>query len=158
MTQTSFSSPAMPNLITVSELVDRAAPPSEDHRAIWLRRARLWSIAKILPAATPQGGTRKHRAYSENVVFLAAVLFRISDFGITTEIPRELSNILQISDQGRSAFSRIWRHAKRGVSIKYALRHGFVHVISGAYILVTLPRPGNPHVGRLSYRGGPRVA
>src|SRR3954463_5287147 len=38
-------------LILVSELVERCSPPSEEHRVLWLRRARQWSDADILPAA-----------------------------------------------------------------------------------------------------------
>ena len=136
----------MANLITVSELVDRAAPPTEDHRAVWLRRARLWSVGDILPTATPQGGTRKHRVYRESTVFLAAVLFRISDFGVTTDILRHISVLLKDADQGRAAFDRSWRRVKRGIPIRHAVRDGFVHIVSGAYISVTLPRPGRPHV------------
>jgi hypothetical protein len=121
----------MANLITVSELVHRAAPPTEDHRALWLRRARLWSVANILPMAAPQGGTRKHRSYSENTIFLAAILFRISDFGITTDILREISAILQSADRGRSRFDRSWRQMKQGTSL-----------FEGNVISITLPRPG----------------
>jgi hypothetical protein len=121
----------MANLITVSELVHRAAPPTEDHRALWLRRARLWSVGNILPMAAPQGGTRKHRSYSENTIFLAAILFRISDLGITAEILREISAILQSADNGRSRFDRSWRRMKQGTSL-----------IDGDFISITLPRPG----------------
>jgi hypothetical protein len=136
----------MTNLITVSELVDRAAPPTEGHRTVWLRRARLWSVGDILPTATPQGGTRKHRVYSESTVFLAAVLFRISDFGVTTDILRDISDCLQNADQGRAGFSRAWHRIKRGIPIKYGVRDGSIYIGSGAYILITLPRPGRPRM------------
>jgi hypothetical protein len=134
----------MAHLITVSELVDRAAPPTEDHRSVWLRRARLWSVRDILPTAAPQGGTRKHRAYSESTVFLAAILFRISDLGVTTEILRELSLILKDLGQGKSASDREWRRIKRGVPTRYGARDGFVEIVGGAYISIKLPRKGEP--------------
>jgi hypothetical protein len=114
MTLTSLWSPAMPNLITVSELVDRAAPPTDDHRILWLRRARLWSVSGILPVAAPQATVRKHRAYSEDAIFLAAVLFRIADLGITTRILQMISATLQEADKRSSAFARLWRRSRRG--------------------------------------------
>jgi hypothetical protein len=134
----------MAHLITVSELVDRAAPPTVDHRSVWLRRARLWSVGDILPTATPQGGARKHRVYRESTVFLAAILFRISDFGVTTEILRELSIILKNVGQGKGASDRAWRRITRGVPIRYGARDGFIEIIGGAYISVKLPRKGEP--------------
>jgi hypothetical protein len=143
----------MAHLITVSELVDRAAPPTEDHRSVWLRRARLWSVGDILPTATPQGGARKHRVYRESTVFLAAILFRISDFGVTTEILRELSLILNDADQGRAAFNRAWRRIKRGIPTRYGLKDGFVEIVGGAYISVKLPRIGEPFQVRLTDKG-----
>ena len=143
----------MAHLITVSELVDRAAPPTEDHRSVWLRRARLWSVGDILPTAAPQGGTRKHRAYSESTVFLAGILFRISDFGVTTEILRELSLILKDADQGKTAFDRAWRRVKRGVPTRYGVKDGFVEIVGGAYISVKLPRMNEPFQVFLSDKG-----
>jgi hypothetical protein len=131
MTYASLFSPIMANLITVSDLVHRAAPPTEEHRALWLRRARLWSISNILPMAAPQGGTRRHRSYSENTIFLAAILFRISDFGITTDILRRISAILQNADNGRSRFDRLWRRIKQETSL-----------INEDFIAIILPRPG----------------
>jgi hypothetical protein len=139
-----YCTPAMAHLITVSELVDRAAPPTEDHRSVWLRRARLWSVGDILPTATPQGGARKHRVYRESTVFLAAILFRISDFGVTTEILRELSLILKDAGQGKTASDRAWRRIKRGVPTRYRARDGFIEIVGGAYISVKLPRKGEP--------------
>ena len=143
----------MAHLITVSELVDRAAPPTEDHRSVWLRRARLWSVGDILPTATPQGGARKHRVYRESTVFLAAILFRISDLGVTTEILRALSQILIDADQGRAAFNRAWRRIKRGIPARYGINDGFVEIVGGAYISVKLPRMHEPFQVFLSDKG-----
>jgi hypothetical protein len=144
MTYASLSSPTVANLITVSQLVHRAAPPTEDHRALWLRRARLWSVEDIqgrmtiLPVAVPQAGSRKHRSYSEGAIFLAAVLFRISDFGITTDILRQISASLQGADNYNSAFSRMWRRIKRR---QYVNEEAFISVrLSrlGGWPLITL--------------------
>jgi hypothetical protein len=111
-------------LITVSELVDRAAPPSEDRRRVWLRRARLWSVANILPTATAQGAARRHRLYSENTIFLAAILFRISDLGATTDILHAVSEDIQWVDKHKGRPGKVWRLIKRRI-IK---REGYLRI------------------------------
>jgi hypothetical protein len=81
---------------------------------VWLRRARLWSVANILPTATAQGASRKHRLYSENVIFLTAILFRISDLCTSTDILRNLSENIQWVDKSKGRIGKMWRRIKGG--------------------------------------------
>jgi hypothetical protein len=103
-------------LLSVSQLVERTAPPTEDHIALWQRRVRLWSDAGILPTAGPDhgGGTRKRWRYRESTIHLAAVLLRLSDFGVETSIIDRISKAIQRNSKGRGAFSRFWRDAIAG--------------------------------------------
>ena len=108
--------PCVKNLITVYQLINRCAPPSEYHRGVWSRRARLWSVSGILPTAIPLEGNQKRRLYSQNIVFLAGVLFRISDLEISTDFLSELAFILYEAEKGRTNFGRMWRRVKQGKS------------------------------------------
>jgi hypothetical protein len=106
----------MPKLLYVSEFVDRCAPPSEDYRPTWIRRCQLWPDAGILPTPAPQpkGSGRRRRVYSEDTVPLAAVLLRLSDWGIETSLLQEIASELQVISRGRGKFARFWRDAVQG--------------------------------------------
>ncbi len=102
-------------LITVSELIERCAPPSEKHRALWLRRAREWSGAGILPTAKRQRqGSGRHRLYDFDTLYLAAVLFRISDLGIPIGVLGSISALIQPPHRTkeRREFAEFWRQAR----------------------------------------------
>src|SRR5947209_2688047 len=101
-------------LLSVGQLVDRTAPPTEVQVALWQRRVRLWTDAGILPTVGPHDGTRRHRRYSDSVVYLAAVLLRISDFVTETSILRRLSVSIQDWSKSRGKFARLWRDAIKG--------------------------------------------
>ena len=106
----------MTGLLNVAKLVDRAAPPSQDRRATWLRRCQLWSVAGILPAVPPaEGGGRRRRLYRADTVWLAAVLLRISDLGLDTSIIQKISSFIQGGTRSRrQRFSRFWHEAIEG--------------------------------------------
>src|SRR5258708_4480097 len=106
----------MAKLLYVADFVDRCAPPSEDHRPTWIRRCQLWPDAGILPTPAPQpkGSGRRRRVYSEDAVPLAAVLLRISDWGIETSLLQEIASELQVISQGRGKFARFWRDSVQG--------------------------------------------
>jgi hypothetical protein len=103
-------------LLSLAKLVDRTAPPSEEHRARWRRRCQLWSEAGILPTVAPQtkDDGRKRRLYHENTIWLAAVLLRVSDFIVDTDVLAGLSRDIQRASKGRSAFGRWWRDVGLG--------------------------------------------
>jgi DNA-binding transcriptional MerR regulator len=119
----------MARYLTVSELVDRCAPvatsPSdeepeidEDRRRIWLRRARHWSDMDILSSApASRNGTGHHRRYQEKDVFIAAVLLRISDLGVSFGVTRDIAGALRL-DKRRAYvgedFPKTWRQAISG--------------------------------------------
>jgi hypothetical protein len=103
-------------LLSVAQLVKRAAPPSEAFVSVWERRVRLWSEGGILPTAGPDkdAGTRRRWRYAESAIHLAAILLRLSDFGIETGILKYISEELQMTSRGRGGFARFWRDAIAG--------------------------------------------
>src|SRR5690349_4461544 len=123
-------------LLSVAQLVDRTAPPTENQVALWQRRVRLWSDAGILTTVGPHEGTGKHRRYSDSVVYLAAVLLRISDFVTETSTLKRIAISIQASLKGRN-FSRMWRDAingKRGTCyISFSLRADYYPEIYVVY-------------------------
>jgi hypothetical protein len=55
----------------------------------------------ILPSApASRDGTGHHRRYEEKVVYIAAVLFRISDLGVSVSVTREVARALQGLESG----------------------------------------------------------
>lgn len=102
-------------LIPVSELVDRCSPPSEEHRTLWLRRARQWSDADILPAAKRQRqGTGRHRLYDFDTIYRAAVLFRFADLGLPVGVIAAVSRLISPPhrNKNRRNFIDFWKQAK----------------------------------------------
>jgi hypothetical protein len=106
----------MAKLLYVTDFVDRCAPPTEDRRPTWIRRCQLWSDAGILPTPTPQSkdSGRRRRVYREETIPLAAVLLRLSDWGIETSILQAIASEIQITSRGRGKFARFWRDAVQG--------------------------------------------
>jgi hypothetical protein len=100
-------------LITILELVRRCSPFSEEHLALWVRRARHWATLGMLPVAMPGRGERSRRLYDPDTVYLLSVLLRISDFGVETSILTIISSFIQNNMKGRGSFARFWREAKR---------------------------------------------
>jgi hypothetical protein len=102
-------------LIPVSELVDRCSPPSEEHRALWLRRARQWSDADILPTAKRQRqGTGRHRLYDFDTIYRASVLFRFADLGLPVGVIAAVSRLITPPHRSKSRrnFVDFWKQAK----------------------------------------------
>jgi hypothetical protein len=106
----------MAELLNVAKLVDRAAPPSEDRRAKWLRRCQLWSVSGILPTSASQLASegRRRRLYRTETIWLAAVLLRVSNNIVDTNVLAGLSRDIQRASKGRSAFARWWRDVMLG--------------------------------------------
>jgi DNA-binding transcriptional MerR regulator len=101
--------------LTVSELVDRCSPPNKEYRTIWLRRARDWSNIGFLPTARGQHeGSGRHRLYSSDAVFLAAVLFRMADLGVPVGYLERIARLIRTPRQteGEQEFKRFWQEAK----------------------------------------------
>jgi hypothetical protein len=107
----------MAELLNVAKLVDRAAPPSEDRRAKWLRRCQLWSVAGILPTAVSQPASegRRRRLYRTETIWLAAVLLRLSDLGLETSLIEIISSVIQEQTRSRrQRFGRFWHETIEG--------------------------------------------
>src|SRR4051794_16179838 len=65
---------------TLGELVDACAPANDEHRAVWLRRARELSNLQILrPVKRQRKGSGRHRLFKSETRLLAAVLLRMTD-------------------------------------------------------------------------------
>jgi hypothetical protein len=100
-------------LLTIKQLVRRCAPPNEHRVGLWERRLRHWAVQGILPVAQPGRGSRNARMFGAKAVYLAAVLLRISDFGLETNILAEVSSYIQTNSLGRGNFARFWQRAFR---------------------------------------------
>ena len=99
---------------TVVELVRRCSPPQGEERfALWLRRVRHWTALGILPLANLTRGRRNSRVYDLDALHIAALLLRISDFGIETNILESISSFIQNNMFGRGRFARFWRGAQQ---------------------------------------------
>src|SRR5690349_7946060 len=81
--------------LTVSELVDGCSPPNEQSRLVWIRRARDWSNAGILATARRhREGTGRHRLYNPDSVYLAAVMLRMADQGVSLRTLAIMASLL----------------------------------------------------------------
>lgn len=100
-------------LLTIKQLVRRCAPPNEQRVGLWERRLRHWAVQGILPVAQPSRGSRNARMFGAEAVHLAAVLLRISDFGLETNILAEVSSYIQTNSLGSGKFARFWKRAFR---------------------------------------------
>lgn len=101
-------------LVTVSELVEICAPPSDAHRALWLRRARDWSAAGVLPPTRRHHeGTGRHRLYDFDLVYLATVLFRMSDLGVPVGVLAQISRLIRAPRRTKAEieFKKFWKDA-----------------------------------------------
>jgi DNA-binding transcriptional MerR regulator len=101
-------------IVPVSELVEICAPPTEAHRALWLRRAREWSSAGVLPPARRhQQGTGRHRLYDLDAVYLGAVLFRMSDLGVPIGVLARIARLIRNPrrTQAERDFREFWQAA-----------------------------------------------
>lgn len=118
--------PTMGRYLTVSELVDKCDPSptgggdysalTEERRRVWLRRIRHWSTMDILPPApASRDGTGHHRRYDDEDVYIAAVLLRVADLGISIAITRDIATVLrQPGSADGDNFAECWRQAKAG--------------------------------------------
>jgi hypothetical protein len=101
----------MRGYLTISALIDRCAPYSEDERAAWTRRARHWAMASLVLPKTPKarGGSGRHRRYRAEDVYLMAVMFRLSDSTLPISTLSVISEEIQdwVNDPG-------WEAAKLG--------------------------------------------
>jgi hypothetical protein len=136
----------MARYLTVSELVDKCGPAlspeetavDEERRRIWLRRARHWSTMGILPSApASRDGTGHHRLYEEKAIYIAAVLLRIADLGVSVNVTRDVAKALQLQRSGTDfgkGFPQCWRQAVAGKPpgnyylVIWITHDGFVYV------------------------------
>jgi hypothetical protein len=143
-------------LLTVGQLVEAAAPPAERFRPLWLRRARDLSSIGALPAVRqPHEGTGRHRLYSVDTVYLAALLFRMGDLGVPigylARIARLITKPRRVERERE--FQAFWREAKAmtnpqdahiaiqpapGVGTFYEKSFGPIAVKDGAWAVINL--------------------
>jgi hypothetical protein len=145
-------------LLTVSGLVEAAGPPTEEVKPLWLRRARDLSSIGALPVTRRHEGTGRHRLYSVETVYLAAVLFRMADLGVPIGY---LARIARLITKPRRAIEReqefqaFWQEAKTmtnpqdahmaiqpapGLGTFYEKSFGPIAVLDGAWAVINLTR------------------
>jgi hypothetical protein len=142
----------MPASLTVSDLVDRAGPPHEAVRELWLRRARYWAANGILPAEeNVHGGTGRHRHFSEETSFLAAVLFRLSSAGFPISVLTAVSGALRsdLKNPTDNELKWAWRRAKEGKDCFLGIMFSEPEILGRPVILNLIPFetwPKNPAI------------
>jgi hypothetical protein len=67
-----------------------------------------------MPTPQPNRSGRRRRVYRQDAVPLAAVLLRLSDLGLETNLLKSISVDLQIDSKGRGRFARFWKAALQG--------------------------------------------
>jgi DNA-binding transcriptional MerR regulator len=92
----------MARYLTVAELADKCSPGDKEREKIWLRRIRHWSsMGSLPPAPASREGTGHHRRYTEDTLYLAAVLLRIADLGISVSITKEIAECIHVATAAR---------------------------------------------------------
>jgi DNA-binding transcriptional MerR regulator len=110
-------------LLTVSELIDCCSPPTEERRSVWLRRARDWSNVGLLPASAQEHeGSGRHRRYRHDTVYLASVLLRMADLGVSIGDLARISDLIRTPGRTTSGqrFKAFWEAAKTHSSLQPA--------------------------------------
>jgi DNA-binding transcriptional MerR regulator len=103
-------------LLTVSEVVDCCAPPSDELRTTWLRRLRDWSNIGLLHiSGRYREGAGRHRLYSPDAVYVAAVMLRLADLGVPVGTLIPVAEIIQRPSRARRKqdFRNFWAEAKQ---------------------------------------------
>jgi DNA-binding transcriptional MerR regulator len=106
----------MTQLLTVSEVVDCCAPPNDELRTTWLRRLRDWSNIGLLEiSGRHREGTGRHRLYSLDAVYVAAVLLRMADLGVPVSYLARIARLIQRPTRTKpeQEFRRFWAEAKK---------------------------------------------
>jgi DNA-binding transcriptional MerR regulator len=102
--------------LTVSEVVDRCAPANDELQTIWLRRLRDWSSVGLLDVdARHREGSGRHRLYSPDAVYVAAVLLRMADLGVPIGTLTPIARLIQRPKRTapERAFRRFWSDAQK---------------------------------------------
>src|SRR4051794_8280344 len=106
----------MPQLLTVSEVVDCCTPPNDKLRTTWLRRLRDWSNIGLLDISERhREGTGRHRLYTPGAVYVAAVLLRLADLGVPVGTLTPVAQLIQRPNRTRAEqeFRRFWAEVKK---------------------------------------------
>ena len=105
------------DMLTIADLVDCAAPPSEAIRTAWLRRARYYAQNGLLNTGGPlHAGRGRHRRFSEETAYLAALLFRLGSAGLPLPVLDAVAQTVKthLKDPASSPFRDAWEAAKDG--------------------------------------------
>jgi hypothetical protein len=110
--------------MTISDLVDCAAPPNEATRLAWLRRARYYAQNGLLNTDGPlHAGRGRHRRFSEEAAYLAALLFRLGSAGLPLPVLDSVASAIStaLRDPSSSPFKQAWEAAKGGHDVHIGL-------------------------------------
>jgi hypothetical protein len=103
--------------LTVADLVERAGPANAAQAKLWLRQARYWAAHGVLATeGRLHAGTGRHRRFSGETVFLAALLFRLGSAGLPLAVIDALARTIrqELEDPTESRFKTAWERAKTG--------------------------------------------
>jgi hypothetical protein len=135
-------------LLTISEVVDRCSPSNDEHRMIWLRRARELSNLGIFPTAPQQqrAGSGRHRLYKPDVVWLAAVLLRMSDQRAPIGCLRALASQVNSGRRTRAGrdFRQFWQQAKASINFPFPARDFHIAFAEGPDGRISFHRSEGP--------------
>jgi hypothetical protein len=127
--------------LTVADLVERAGPPNDAVRKLWLRRARYWAAHGVFPTeGRLHRGTGRHRRFSEDTTFLAALLFRLGSAGLPLSVLDAVAHVIRghLADPTESHLKQAWRAAKTGQDTYIGLQFSDPEVQDGPPIFIQI--------------------
>jgi hypothetical protein len=99
---------------TVSELAGCAGAANLQQKDLYLRRLRHWSTAGVLDTLGAQHvGTGRARRYGSEQAYIAAVLLRLADWGLSIGILKAVAKVIAIEKAKGEEISKLWEEAKR---------------------------------------------
>jgi hypothetical protein len=101
--------------LTVADLVERAGPANAAQHKLWLSQARYWAAHGVLPTeGRLHDGTGRHRRFSAETAYLAALLFRLESAKLPLSVIDALAYSIkqELEDPTESLFKKAWQRAK----------------------------------------------
>lgn len=156
--------------LTVSELAEACAPINDEYEfddnkfTVWTRRLRHWSVLDILPKKYIRHADEagRHRLYSADLVYIAAVLLRIAGMGISVKLISKISHELQKAiDIKNSKFSEFWLAAlekQDSIIENYILSIWIADEMSFIYIDGLIEKGDNINTRGCSFEAEPTIA
>jgi hypothetical protein len=98
----------------VSELADCLTAATPGRRDLYLRRLRQWGAAGVLPTVgAVHVGTGRSRRFATEQVYVAAVLLRLADLGLSIGALKAVADVLALERARGGDVAALWEEAKR---------------------------------------------